>query len=194
MEQEITARNLTVSASSREYISRKLERLGRHLNGISDAKVELKREATRSQEDSIVVQVTLNCGGIVLRGEERAATINAAVDTVTDVLDRRVRRLKGKLYRSELAKKTGRSVSIKDVEVPPKDEEEAAEELAEAEFEGVARTKRFPMKPMSVDEAVQQMEMLGHGFFFFFNVESGEYNVLYRRVTEGYGLLEPDLM
>lgn len=190
MEQEIRAKNLTISDSSRSYIARKLDRLSRHLNNIDQARVELKKENTRSQQDRIVAQVTLNCGSVILRGEERAPTINAAIDAVAEVLDRRVQRLKGKLYRSEQAKKSGRASSIRDVEAPTISEEED-DSLAP---EGVARIKRFPMKPMPVGEAVHQMELLGHDFFFFFNIATSEYNVLYRRVNEGYGLLEPELL
>ena len=189
MEQEIRAKNLTISDNSRSYIARKLDRLSRHLNNIDQARVELKKESTRSQQDRIVAQVTLNCSGVILRGEERAPTVNAAIDAVAEVLDRRVQRLKGKLYKSEQAKKAGRASSIRDVETPTISEKEDDSLAAE----GVARIKRFPMKPMSVDEAAHQMEMLGHDFFFF-NVATSEYNVLYCRVNEGYGLLEPELL
>ena len=98
MDAEIRGKNITISESSRSYILRKLDRLSRRLDNIGEARVELKMESTRSQQDRKVAQVTLNCNGTILRGEERAPTINAAIDAVADVLDSRVRRLKGKLY------------------------------------------------------------------------------------------------
>ncbi len=199
MEADITARNLTLTDTSHEHIAKKLARVGRHLNNISDAKVELKRESTRADEDRIVAQVTLNCGGTILRSQERAATVAAAIDEVTDVLDRRVRRLKGRIYRSEQARKAGRTASIRDV-APPEEVVDATDDLPDAEDEPIfeeperiARIKRFPMKPMTVEEAADQLENLGHDFYFFYNMESGEYNVLYRRASEGYGLLQPEL-
>ena len=131
------------------------------------ARVELKMENTRSQQDRIVAQVTLNCNGTILRGEERAPTINAAI---VDVLESRVRRLKGKLYRSEQFKKSGRASSIKDPEAPTGSQEE--DDSQEMETQGVLRVKRFPMKPMPKDEAIHQMELLGDDFFFSYITSS----------------------
>ena len=68
------------------------------------------------------------------------------------------------------------------------------EDPYETETQGVLRVKRFPMKPIPVDEAIHQMELLGHDFFFFFNIVTSEYSVLYRRLNGGYGLLEPELL
>ena len=190
MESEIRGKNLTISESSKDYIIRKLDRLSRRLNSIGEARVELTMENTRSQQDQIVAQVTLNCNGTILRGEERAPTINAAIDAVAEVLDTRVRRLKGKLYRSEQVKKSGKASSIRDPEATaiPQEEDDSFES------EVLARVKRFSMKPMTVEEAINQMELLGHDFFFFYNIVTREYSVLYRRVNGGYGLLEPELI
>ena len=189
IETVIRGRNLGISDTTRRYVTKKLVRLSRHLSTIGEANMELTKEATRSQQDRIVAQVTLNCNGAILRGEERAPTINAAIDAVAEVLDRRVRRLKGKLYRSEQNRKSGKASSIRAIDAPVAPEEREEEPLV---AEGVIRVKRFPVKPMSVDEAMQQMELLGHDFFFFFNSANGEYNILYRRIYEGYGLLEPE--
>ncbi|MBI2855666.1 MAG: ribosome-associated translation inhibitor RaiA [Chloroflexi bacterium] len=192
MEPVIRAKNLEVSDGTRGYIIRKLERLNRRLNNIGEAKVELVREETRSQQDRIVVQMTLNCNGTVVRGQERGSTINAAVDAVADILDRRIRRLRSKLYKSEQTRKSGRATSIREMEAPEPPDAEGEEDLLEDQE--VMRVKRFAMKPRSVEEAANEMELLGHDFFFFFNIATGEYNVLYHRVNGGYGLLEPELM
>lgn len=189
MESEIRGKNLTIPESSRSYIIKKLNRLSRRLDNIVDARVELTMENTRSQQDRIVAQVTLNCNGTILRGEERAPTINAAIDAVAEVLDSRVRRFKGKLYKGEQARKSGKAASIRDPETPAISQEEEDS----FEYEGLARVKRFPMKPMPVEEAINQMELLGHNFFFFYNIVTSEYSVLYHRVNGGYGLLEPEL-
>ena len=190
MEPVIRGRNLEVSDGTRGYIIRKLERMDRRLNNIGEAKMELVHEETRSQQDRIVAQMTLNCNGTILRGQERGPTINAAVDAVADALDQRIRRLRGKMYRSEQTKTSGKAMSTREMQAPePSDEDEDFMEIEE-----VTRVKRFAMKPMAVDEAVEEMELLGHDFFFFFNIVTGEYNVLYHRGNGGYGLLEPELM
>ena len=190
MESEIRGKNLTISESSRRYIARKLDRLSRHLDNIGEARVELTMENTRSQQDRVVAQVTLNCNGTILRGEERAPTINAAIDAVAEVLERRVGRLKSKLYGSEQAKRSGKATPIRESESLATSQEE--EDLLETETQGVVRVKRFPMKPMPVEEAIDQMELLGHDFFLFYNTAINEYSVLYRRINGGYGLLEPE--
>ena len=191
MESEIRGKNVTVSESFRDYINRKLDRLSRRIDNIGEARVELTMENTRSQEDRIVAQVTLNCNGTILRGEERAPTINAAIDAVTEVLESRVRRLRGKLYKSEQPRRSGKATSIREPESIAISQEE--EDSLDNETQGVVRVKRFPMKPMPVEEAITQMELLGHNFFLFYNTANSEYNVLYRRINGGYGLLEPEL-
>ena len=191
MEAEIRGKNLTISENSRSYITRKLNRLNRLLDNMVEAKVELRMESTRSQQDRIVAQITLNCNGTILRGEERAPTINAAIDAVAETLDGRVRRFKGKLHKSSQARKSGKSASIRVPEAT--DITQDQDEESSIEDYGIARVKRFPMKPMPVDEAINQMEFLGHNFFFFYNSGTGEYSVLYRRQNGGYGLLEPEL-
>ncbi|MDA0987969.1 MAG: ribosome-associated translation inhibitor RaiA [Chloroflexi bacterium] len=190
MDAEIRGKNLTVSESSKSYITKKLDRLSRLLDNIGEARVELTMENTRSQQDRIVAQITLNFNGTILRGEERAPTINAAIDAVAETLDGRVRRLKGRMYKSEQVRKSEKSATIRD----PQATEIRQDEESSVESNGLARVKRFIMKPMPVDEAKNQMELLGHDFFFFYNIDTSEYNVLYRRVNGGYGLLEPDLI
>lgn len=192
MESEIRGKNLTISESSRSYIARKLERLSRRLDNIGEARVELTMENTRSQQDRIVAQVTLNCNGTILRGEERAPTINAAIDAVAEILEGRIRRLRGKLYKSEQPRRTGKATPIREPESPTIAQEE--EDPFETETQGVVRVKRFPMKPMPVEEAIDQMELLGHDFFLFYDIATNEYSVLYRRINGGYGLLEPELL
>ena len=117
----------------------------------------------------------------------------AAVDAVTDVVDRQIRRFKGKVYRSSQARKS-RS-GLRDIppeaiiEMPDADEEEAIEEIGQ-----VVRTKRHAMPPMAVEDAILQMEMLSHSFFLFFNMDTDEYNVAYRRHDGDYGVIEPELV
>lgn len=179
MELVIKGKNTEVSELLERYIERKLGRLDRRLRTIAGAEVTIARDTAKSQGDRYVVQVTLNSKGTLIRGEERGGDLFAAVDSVADVLTRQIERYKGRLYNK------GRGTS------PLKAEPHMT---PEAEQPGsVVKVKRFPVKPMDADEAVEQMELLGHDFFLFFNSASGQFNVLYRRKDGDYGLIEPEL-
>jgi putative sigma-54 modulation protein len=182
MELQITGKNTKVSAPVRRLLERKIGNLARHLPNITEAEVELSTETTRSQKHRYVVQVTLNSDGTFLRGEEKAADIYTAVNSVVAVMDRQIERYKGRLYHK------GRGVSPTRSEPLPSAEMEAATPAGKP-----VRTKRFDVKPMSLDEAAEQMELLDHDFFFFLNAATGQFNVLYRRSNEEYGLIEPQV-
>ena len=192
MELQIQSKNLELDQRTRDYITRKLNRLGRHLPDITMATVELERGNSRSQDRRIAAQITLDIDGTTLRGEERAPNAMAAVDSVIDVMDRRLERYKGKSYRSEQAKKAGKSGSIKTLEAPDAvPVQDSDDEAVEAEGR-VVRIKRFPIKTMTVDEAVFQIELLGHNFFMFLNSETDQHNLLYKRHDNDYGLIQPE--
>ena len=192
MEIQIQAKNIDLNPNAEEYIQKKFNRLQRHLPNLDDAKMEVSMTQARATRDRVQAQMTLNISGYTLRGQDRGVNLFAAVDAVTDVVDRQIRRFKGKVYHSSQAKKS-RS-SFRDIppeaiiEMPDAGEEEAIEEIGQ-----VVRTKRHSMPPMSVEDAIMQMEMLGHSFFLFFNMDSDEYNVAYRRRDGDYGVIEPEL-
>ena len=193
MEVRIHGRNLELDQMTRDYIDRKVSRLGRHLPGISTAAVELARENTRAQDQRVVAQATLDIDGTVLRGEERGANAMSAVDSVIGVRDRRIERYKGKVYRSEQAKKAGKNASIRSAGVPPASPDEGSTDDEVVEAEGrVVRVKRFPIKPTTVAEAAFQMELLGHDFFLFLDSETDQYGLLYKRQDGDYGLIRPE--
>jgi putative sigma-54 modulation protein len=188
LELQIQGRNIEINDQVRSYIAQKLAHVNRHLPAISRAEVELAAESTRSHQDRIVVQVTLDVGGAILRAEQRAANTTAAINLVAESLDRRVERYKSRAYRSERAKQNTplREQQADEISEPAGDI--AGPWLADG---SLVRVKRFNMNPMTVDEAAFQMEMLGHTFFMFFNSDSGQYNVLYQRDDEKYGLIQP---
>ena len=186
MELTFRARHVPVTDSLREYTSRKLSRLGRYLPLVDEAVVELEQEGGENAH-RYVVQLTVNCKGTYLRAEERGPRLLAAIDAAADVLSRQVRRFKERSYHS------GRRGEAKDaarVEEPLLEEGEAEEELVLGK---VLRVKRFPMKPMDEEEAIEQMELLGHDFFVFYNADGGQINVVYRRRDGNYGLIQPEL-
>ena len=183
MELLIKGKNLDIEKSTQEYIRSKFSKLERHLPDLDEVKVELAQEMTKATENRYVVQVTINTHGTLLRGEERSSSIPAAVDSVVDVLNRQIERFKGKLYRSK------RRTHAKDQLAAELNEfvEEAADD-----GRAIVKVKRFPVKPMSPEEAVEHMELLSHDFFIFFNVENEIFSVLYRRGDGDYGLIESE--
>ena len=115
----------------------------------------------------------------------------AAIDAVTDVIDRQIRRYKGKVYRSAKARRSSKAdATIDDTSIGVEIEHE---EAVLPELGAVVRTKRFPMKPMTVEDAVIQMELLSHTFFLFHNIDTDQHNVVYRRQDGDYGVIEPEL-
>jgi putative sigma-54 modulation protein len=173
----IKGKNMEITDSLREYVQRKLSKLGRHLPTIDEIRVELSTESVKSK-DRQVVQVTMRSNSTVLRAEERSADILAAIDAVRDKLQRQIKRYKEKPIRM-------------------RERAQAAAQRVEPGFEEVAprivRTKRFVLRPMSEEEAIEQMELVGHDFFVFYNSTADAINVLYRRRDGNYGLLQPEL-
>jgi putative sigma-54 modulation protein len=178
MRLNIKGKNLEVSQPLKEYVTDKIGRLDRYLPSLDEIRVELSVQKARSSQDRHVVQVTMRSNSTILRAEERNADIFAAIDTVRDKLQRQIKRFKEKRVRM---RERARAATA---ETPP--------ELEEA-LPRIVRTKRFAVSPMHEEEAVEQMELLGHDFFVFFNVGTSSMNVVYRRKDGGYGLLQPEL-
>ena len=175
MDLQISSQGIEILPTVKDYIEKKFGKFDRHFQYINGTKVELSEQNTKSQDQRYRVQVTLDANGTLLRAEERAENLLIAIDKVVPVIDRQIERYKGKLN-----KKTTNGPSIKS-----KLNEEPAPELV--------RTKRFAMKPMSVEDAIEQMELLGHDFFLFYNSATKEYNLLYRRKDGNYSIIEPEL-
>ena len=118
MDVEVQGKTVELDDRVRDQITKKLDRLGRHVPGVAAATVELSMENTKGKDQRVVVQVTLDINGTDLRSEEKGANTMAAVNAVTDVLDRRVERYKSRSYRSAQAKKPGKNVSIRTIDAP----------------------------------------------------------------------------
>lgn len=187
----IYSKNIDLDSEAEEYVQRKFTRLERHLDAISDSKLEVSRTSSRSQTARIVAQMTLQTSGRTLRAQESAPSLFAAIDAVPTVMDGQIQRYKGKFYRSGKARRRSRISPAKEQGLSPAGEvpDEPDDELID-ELETVVRTKRFAMKPMTVGEAIMEMELLSHGFFFFHNMDTGNYNVVYRRSDGDHGLIE----
>jgi putative sigma-54 modulation protein len=173
----IKAKNMEVTDWLREYVEAKIGKLDRYLPSISEARVELSTEKVKSAQDRQVAQVTLRSNGAILRAEERTDDIFASIDAVLDKIYRQIARYKGK-RRARGRRGRGEPLPIEEME---------------EEAHRIVRVKQFSMIPMTQDEAIEQMELLGHSFFVFFNSEVEGINILYRRRDGDYGLLQPEL-
>ncbi len=191
MDLHIQGRNIEITRSMKEHVAAKLGSLDRHLPSIGRAEVEMASEPTRSQQDRVVVQVSLTVGGDLLRAQRRAPNARAAVNSAVDALDRQVNRWKAHTYRSE---RQSRNAPDADdvIQAEMLDENGSADaDVVVAPTGDLVRIKRFDMDPMTVEEAALQMQYLDHSFYMFLDSETNRYSVLYRRADANYGLIQP---
>ncbi len=173
MKVKITGRKCTLRPSFTERTEAKLSKMDKFFE--SDAKADV---TVTSERSLMRVEITIRYNGMVFRAEDASEDPNEAVDRLMDVLLRQIRKNKTRL------EKRLRVHAFDDV---PADSPEGYEE----EFH-IVKSKSFPVKPLDVEEAILQMNLIGHQFYMFRNGETGEINVVYRRRDGDYGLLEPD--
>ncbi len=192
MDLQIRTNGTKVTDGMREFIDRRMAKLDRLVEHVVDAHLELRTEDTRTGSQMTTAQITLHTGRHVLRAEARDAEPARAVDGVIDKLigqvrkynDKKVSRRKRGAIQPNIVDDINPILVANDSSLAPGDETEDDDGT-------VVRTKRFTMKPMLVDEAIDQMQLVGHEFFLFRNVDEDELNVLYRRRDGSYGLLAP---
>lgn len=174
----IRGKNATVTDALKNYLEKRLTKLTRYFDSIQEAQVTV---STVGDNYAVEVTIPLN-GGMILRGEDMSReNFFEAVDMVSEKLERQVRKHRTKLYRK--FRHQGLKTLIAEMGEDNKKEDEPT----------IVKTKRFLMKPMPVDEAILQLNLLGHDFFVFSNAETGHVNVLYRRKDGNYGLIEPEV-
>lgn len=184
MEIAIHGHNIEVTTRLQNYVEKKVGRLDRYMPNLSSVRVDLTSEHTRSAVERQVAQITIRDDrGTILRAEERNSDIFAAIDSVIDKLYRQIERYRGK--RQKKTRGTQDDLNLGEP-LPLEEDDEIGEDSS------IVRTKRFVLYPMSAEEAVDQMELLGHDFFVFFNAEEEAINVLYRRHDGNFGLLQPE--
>jgi len=189
MKLNIQAHNVELTDWLEQYVDKKIGRLDKYLPDIDEARVELREEQTRSASDRAIAQVTLFSRRTILRAEERSGDMFASIDAVSDKLERRIARYKGKTARN--SKRAVAQISQMQEVADEVAEEAAVDEVTESG--SIARVKRFEVQSMDAEEAVEQMELLGHDFYVFLNAETGTINVVYRRLENDYGLLQPEV-
>ena len=178
----VKGKNIEVPERVRRYAERKLTRIERLLDDRSDAIVELAVEQHRSAADSHLVDVTLVIDGATLRGHAAGASFQAGLDEALDKVERRA------VDHKERPRVRARPIEEK--QLLRRIADGTAEPLRERR---IVKTKRFAIEPMFEEDAVSEMEELGHSFFLFVNAETERLAVLYRRDDGDYGLIEPSV-
>jgi putative sigma-54 modulation protein len=199
MEVIVQGRNLRVNDALEHYARKKVDRLDRYLPNIYEVRVDLSHENSRRGNNHMAIaQITVrHSRGAILRTEERViGDIQTAINQAVDKMYRQIQRFKGRRSRKGRERFTATIEELNLAEPIPDvaDYEEVipAEEAVEAQS-AIARRKEVTLVAMNETEAVEQMELLGHSFFMFFNGDTGAINVLYKRAAGDYGLLVPKI-
>ena len=172
----VAGKEIDLTEELREYLEKRVDKIARYFSDIKEINAVLRVEKNKH-----IVELTVNANSVLLRAEERTLDMYEAIDLVVEKIERQIRKYKTKLrkrfrenshFKAELVEKTA-----------------AAEDMAE-EFK-VVRTKAFNVKPMSVEEAIMQMNLLNHSFFVYVDDKDNNLQIVYKRQSGDYGLIEP---
>lgn len=170
----VSGKNIEVTSALKSIVESKLSKLDKYFNPDVEAQATLSVQKNRQ-----IIEVTIPFGGVILRGEEENDDMYASIDSVVGKLEGQIRKQKTKLQKKKHLESL-RFQFIPDVVDEDKEEHK------------IVKTKRFAIKPMSAEEAVLQMELLGHSFFVYQDADNSEVNVVYKRRDGNYGLIEPE--
>ncbi|HST04831.1 MAG TPA: ribosome-associated translation inhibitor RaiA [Chloroflexia bacterium] len=205
MDVTMRLKNFKLSSTQETQIRKRLERLTRQMDQMEYNEVLISQEPTKQnpQRHEYVVQITLRTRSHnLIRSEVHNTDLLSAVDDAIGRLSRQIERFKGRFYNKKKGKLGVGESSARIVSATPapngSDQSVSAADfttgpLGDEDLGEVVRVKRFEVKPMFPEEAVEQMELLGHDFYVFYNAGENELNVLYRRTDGNYGLLQPEL-
>jgi ribosome hibernation promoting factor len=209
----IRPKNFKLSESQETQIRKRIERIPRHLDNLEHSEVLLSREPTHynAQRHQFIAQITLRTHNhSLIRSEVANADLLTAVDEAIGRLSRQIERFKGRFYRKKkgklgVGKSSAEIVTMQTTPGPTARSRSVTQPLSQPDLSTIrldededdlgeiVRVKRFPVKPMYPEEAIEQMELLGHNFYVFYNAGENRMNVLYRRNDGNYGLLQPEL-
>lgn len=176
----IRGEHLEVTEALRDYVDKKVSRLERYFEAPLTSDVQVKLNVIKGMQ---AIEVSIPLIGVLLRAEERNTDMYASIDLVVDKLERQIRKFKTKTNRK--IREEGGKRDLFKIETSPVTYMEEDED-----FE-LVRSKRFTLKPMDVEEAILQMNMVGHSFFVFSNMDTDQVSVVYKRNDGKYGLIEP---
>ena len=175
----INGKNIEVSDYLSDLVTKKVSKLDKYFPEDTEAHVTLSVEKNRH-----IVEITIPYSGGIIRGEEVSGDMYASIDTVIAKVEKQIMRHRTKLEKSLRA---GAFRAPEPVYADAFTQDDLDEEAAK-----VVKVKRFDIKPMTVDEAMLQLEMLGHSFYMFTNGDTNQINVIYKRKDGNYGLIEPE--
>lgn len=188
MDVRIQTQGVKLSNSMEDYIRERVDRIEKFQSRIVDARFEMRSNRQRNGGEVFAAQFTIKLPGRLIRSEARDRDQKAAVDQATDKMKRQLRRFhsrqvdRSRVHSTNLGLLAAEQMGVFDGPPPPR----------EAAMQTLSRTKRFELEQMSVEEAVEQMELLDHDFFLFRSSDDGLTSVVYRRRDGGYGLIIPD--
>lgn len=171
----VSGKNIEITNALKDRVEKKLSKFEKYFTPITEAQATLSVEKNRQ-----IIEVTIPFNGVILRGEEATEDMYTSIDNVVEKLERQIHKQKTRLERRI---KDG-SVKFENILYN--------ERYTEEEEAKIVKKKRFAIKPMSPEEAVMQMELLGHSFFVFTNSDTEEVNVVYKRKHGDYGIIEPE--
>ena len=173
----IRGKNVEVTPAMKDYVEKKIGKVTKYFDRVGDISVLLS-----VIKDRHLVEVTVPVEGIILRGEESTMDMYTSIDLVIEKLERQIRKHKTKIQRRF---KEGSLKEEAFKQIPP-------EEVDTEDEYNIVKKKRFFVRPMDVQEAIMQMNLVGHDFFMFLNVETDRVSVVYKRADNTYGLIESD--
>lgn len=173
----IRGENIEVTPAIREYVEKKVGKIERYFDDVPEANAHVN--VRTYSNNTAKAEVTIPLPYITLRAEETSQDLYGSIDLVVDKLERQIRKYKTKINRK--ARETGLVPDLTPIEEPVEEEDEGF---------SIVRTKRFDLKPMGAEEAVLQMEMLGHSFFIYEDATTDNINIVYKRDDNQYGLIE----
>ncbi len=177
MKVSIVVRQTYVNDKTKELIQERMNRFDKFFSSEADACATLSEK-----RDLKILEITISCDGVLFRAEVAGNSFQSDLDEAIDIIERQIRK-----HKTRLQKKIKSGALADLIDFP----EDLPEEELEEESEFRIRTKTFPVKPMTVEEAIMQMELLGHNFFVFRDFESDQVQVVYAKKDGSYGLIIP---
>lgn len=173
MKVTVVAKNIELTNALKEIVEKKIRKLEKYFEGDINARATLSVQKSRH-----TIEVTIPFNGVILRGEESTDDMYKSLDLVIDKLERQIRKQK-----TRLSRRNGGSVRFAEV---------ADDDFNVSDDGTLVKVKKFGVKPMNSEEAILQMDLLGHNFFVYQDADSSKVNVVYKRKDGNYGLLEPE--
>jgi putative sigma-54 modulation protein len=189
----IQGKNIEITEAIREYVHQKIEKAVNHFQSITtEVDVHLSVARNPRINPKQIAEVTIYANGAVVRAEEGSENLYASIDLVADKIARQLRKYKEKRHeQNHTSVKAIEAVEIEEETVAPLVNESLVSDRAPELPSTAVRTKYFSMPPMTVEEAQEQLELVGHDFYMFRNAATGEINVIYERNHGGYGVIHP---